>query len=335
MTTPTVMDPLPEEEIPGTKERATGDSFERFRRVVPAFTLALMYAITVWIAPGYFESAQIGGLLQLAAILGVVAIGQTLVILIGGIDLSVGAVVTFSNLMAATIIAGSDTRVPQAIIACLAAGAVVGAFNGLVIRYLNVPDLVATLASMTIVTGLGLLYTRGSPRGTSSPGLNAVMTDRFLGVITTGVLIWLGLAAITIFVLHRTVAGRYVYAVGLNREASRYAAVPVGRTVVLLYVTSGVMAAIAGVMLTGYTSSSYLGSGTTYQMQSIAAVILGGTSMFGGRGGYGGTIVGVLITILLVSVLRVVGITQAGQLIAYGVVILTMLALFTRRGASR
>ncbi len=303
---------------------------ERLQQLVPIIVLILMYAITVWIAPGYLKAPQIGSLLQLASILGIAAVGQTLVILVGGIDLSVGAVVTMTNLMAAAIIANRNAALPIALIVVLGIGALVGLGNGLLIQYLKVPDLVATLATMTIVVGVGLLFTQGSPKGHSSPALNALVTQRFLGVLTGGVVIWAIVSAIVIIFLRSSTGGRYVYAVGLNREASRYAAVPVTRTVILLYVASGLTAALAGFLLTGYTGSAYLASGDSYQMQTIAAVILGGTSMFGGRGGYGGTIIGVLITVLLVSALRVVGIVQAGQDIAYGVILLSMLVLLTR-----
>ena len=135
--------------------------------------------------------------------------------------------------------------------------------------------------------------------------------------------------------LRKTVFGRRVYSVGLNREASLFAAVPVTGTIVALYTISGLAAGLAGFLLTGYTGSSYLGSGTSYQLSTIAAVVLGGTSIFGGKGGYGGTIAGVLITVLLLSILRVVGIPQAGQNIAYGVVILVMLVLFSARARRR
>jgi ribose transport system permease protein len=303
---------------------------DRVRQVVPVLVLVVMYAVTVAIAPGYLKAPQIGSLLQLASILGVAAVGQTLVILIGGIDLSVGAVVTMTNLIAAAIIANRDASLPLALVVVLGIGALVGLANGLLIQYIKVPDLVATLATMTIVVGVGLLFTHGSPKGHSSPALNALVTQRFLGVLTGSVVIWVGVAAVVILFLRSTAGGRYVYAVGLNREASRYAAVPVSRTVALLYVASGLTSALAGFLLTGYTGSAYLASGDTYQMQTIAAVILGGTSMFGGRGGYGGTIIGVLITVLLVSALRVVGIVQAGQNIAYGVILLGMLVLLTR-----
>ena len=310
-------------------------SWDRLRLALPFVALLVLYAVTVIVSPGYLQGAQIGGLLQLAAILGIVAIGQTLVILIGGIDLSVGAVVTLTNLLTAATLNGQDGNLPKALGLSLLAGAVVGLVNGGIITLVKVPDLVATLATMTVVTGVGYLMTNGAPRGTSSHGLDTFMTQRFAGVLTWGVLLWAVLAAVTILVLRRTIFGRRVYAVGLNREASQFAAVPVNRTVVLLYVASGVAAGLAGFLLTGYTGSSYLGSGTSYQLSTIAAVVLGGTSIFGGRGGYGGTVAGVLITVLLLSILRVVGIPQAGQNIAYGVVILLMLVLFSARTARR
>ncbi len=312
----------------GLKPRTT--RADRLRQLVPVIVLVVMYSVTVGIAPGYLEAPQIGSLLQLASILGIAAAGQTLVILVGGIDLSVGAVVTMTNLVAAAIIANQDSSLPVALMVVLGIGALVGFGNGLLIQYLKVPDLVATLATMTIVVGVGLLFTHGSPKGHSSPALNALVTQRFLGVLTGGVVIWVIVSAIVILFLRSSAGGRYVYAVGLNREASRYAAVPVTRTVILLYVAAGLTSALAGFLLTGYTGSAYLASGDTYQMQTIAAVILGGTSMFGGRGGYGGTIIGVLITVLLVSALRVVGIAQAGQNIAYGIILLSMLLLLTR-----
>lgn len=316
-------------------ERGFKFSFDRLRTVLPFASLAVLYVVTVILSPGYLQGVQIGALLQLATILGIVAIGQTLVILIGGIDLSVGAVVTLTNLLTAAILNGSDVNFAAALGISILVGAVVGLVNGGLITLVKIPDLVATLATMTIVIGLGYLITNGAPRGTSSPLLNSIMTQRFAGFLTSGFLLWVVLAAIVIVILRKTVFGRRVYSVGLNREASHFAAVPVVGTIVALYGLSGLTAGLAGFLLTGYTGSSYLGSGTSYQLSTIAAVVLGGTSIYGGKGGYSGTIVGVLITVLLLSILRVIGISQAGQNIAYGVVILVMLVLFGARARRR
>jgi ribose transport system permease protein len=301
------------------------------RRAIPYLALAALYVVTIVIAPGYRQPAQVATLLQLATILGFVAVGQTLVILIGGIDLSVGATLTLANMVSAAVLNGQNSRIAAAFGISLAIGMAIGLVNGLVITRLNVPDLVATLATMSIVTGVGYLVTGGSPKGSSAPGLSAFMTHRFAGVLTGGLVAWFALAVVVSVVLGRTTAGRRVYAIGLNREASLYAAVPVKATIVGMYVASGAFAAIAGMLMTGYLGSSYLGSGTTYQLSTIAAVVLGGANIFGGSGSYAGTVAGVGITVVLLSILQVIGIPQAGQNIAYGIVILLMLLAFTSR----
>jgi len=307
----------------------------RIRPVVPWIALVLLYIVTVAVAPGYLGSSQLGSLLELATILGVVAIGQTLVMLIGGIDLSVGAVVTLANLMTAALVDGKDANLPVAILTTVGVGVAVGLVNGAIITILKVPDLIATLATMTVVIGVGYLATNGAPRGSSSPVLEFVMTDKFFWIFTPGSVLWFVLAAVTIVMLRRSIIGRRVYAVGLNRIASHASGISVNTTIVGLYVISGLCASIAGILLTGYAGSSYLGSGETYQLATISAVVLGGTSIFGGYGGYGGTIAGVAITVLLLSLLQIVGIAQAGQDIVYGAVILLMLAVFTLRKSNR
>lgn len=306
----------------------------QLRLVVPWIALLALYAVTVMVSPGYLRPNQLGSLIQLASILGIVAIGQTLVILIAGIDLSVGAVATLANLISAALIDGKDANLPMAVLVSVAVGTLVGFTNGIIITALKVPDLVATLATMTAVIGVGYLVTSGAPRGASSPLLTTVMTGRFAGVLTWGSVAWGVLALAVIAMLRRFAVGRKIYAVGFNRSASHVAGISVNWTVIGLYAASGFFASVAGVMVTGYTGSSFLGSGDTYQLATIAAVVLGGASIFGGYGGYGGTVAGVLITVLLVSILQVVGIPQAGQNIVYGVVILLMLAAFTPRTAS-
>lgn len=312
-----------------TKFNNKGEVIDLIIKLLPAFVLVVLYIVAVSVAPGYLQPRQLGTLLQLTALLGIVAIGQTLVILVAGIDLSVSAIMTLSNLMCAQMMAGGAGSTPYAIVMALLVGTVIGCGSGLIIAYLNVPDMVATLAVMTITIGIGYLYSMGSPKGASSKSLIYFSTKRFGGVFTWSIILWIVLSILVIVVLRKTVWGRYVYSIGLNREAARYALVPVKRVVVSLYAISGFCSALAGVVLTGYLGKAVLGSGTSYQMATIAAVILGGTSMFGGKGGYGGTIIGAMIIILLQSFLRVVGISQAGQNLAYGLVIIGMLILFS------
>ena len=263
-----------------------------WRGWLPYVLAVAIYGVAVWISPSYADMRQLGTLLVLAAMLGIVAIGQTLVMLIGGIDLSVSAVITFVNLVVAATVAGNDGRIWLAVMLAVAIGLLVGVVNGVLIHVLRLPDIIMTLASFTILTGVALLYSGGSPKGSSSPLLGKAANGRLWDFLPYSMILWIVLSAIVIFVLRRTAPGRRVYAVGLNRTASRYAGVRVGWTVIGLYAASGVCAAIVGVLITGYTGSSYFGSGDEYQLGSIAAVVVGGTSIYGGRGGYGGTIAG-------------------------------------------
>lgn len=333
MTVPsssTLPDPLPSSPDPADgKARATGRG-DRWRALVPFAVLVVLYAITVAVAPGYLAGSQIGSLLQLAALLGIVAIGQTLVILVGGIDLSVSAVITLTNLLSAGALAGSDANLPKAIGIALGLGLLWGLVNGIGVVLLKVPDMVMTLATFTIVTGVAYILTGGAPKGASSPALMFLVQHRFAGFLTLGVVFWVLLGALVVLGLRYTVMGQDIYATGLNRRAAYASGVRVGPMIVGLYTVSGVCAGVVGLLLTGYTGSSYFGSGDAYQLASIAAVVLGGTSIYGGSGGYIGTVAGAAITTLLLSLLQVVGIPTAGQNIAYGAVIIAMLIVFSR-----
>ncbi len=184
---------------------------------------------------------------------------------------------------------------------------------------------------MTILLGTGYLVTGGVNKGIAAPATITFMTKRFAGVLTGGVVLWVVLGIAIILVLRKTVFGMQLYSVGLSRRAAQASGVRVWLVILALYMISGLMAALAGVMLTGYVGSSYYAMGDPYVMSSIAAVVIGGTSIFGGVGGYGGTFSGVATIVVLLSFLQVVGLPEAGQQIAYGLVLLTMLILFARQ----
>lgn len=305
-------------------------------RATLAYGVAVtLYAAAVLVSPSFASLGQLINILTLAAFLGIVAIGQTLVIMVFGIDLSVSAVITLTNLVVAAYIDGSNVRTLIAVPLALAIGLSVGLANGLGIQYLQIPDLVMTLASFSIVTGIALLYSGGAPTGQSSEVLNTVATGTLGGILPWSFLLWVVLAALAIFTLKRATFGRYVYAVGLNRRVSRFSGVRVSRTVVLLYTASGMTAAIVGLLLTGYTGSSFFGIGDPYQLGSIAAVVVGGTSIYGGRGGYVGTIAGAVIIVTLQNMLETVNVAEAGREIAYGLVILVLLIVYGRARSLR
>ncbi|MCL2464344.1 MAG: ABC transporter permease [Micrococcales bacterium] len=316
---------LPDVRVPGMWR-------QRVPQVLPWAMVVVIYVATIVVAPGYLQGSRISYLLQSVTILGLVSMGQLFVILIGGIDLSVSTVMTLGNMVSAVVCAGSNMRLLPAVLISLAVGALVGLINGLVIRKLGVPDMVATLATMTIVLGAGYLFSLGRGQGAAAPALVSLVKYRIADFLPPATLVWIVLAVIVILVLRGTTFGRHVYAVGLSRGASHAAGVPITRTVVLLYVISGVCASGAGVLLTGYNGASFLGSGANYQLQSIAAVVLGGANLFGGSGGYGNTIAGAAMITLLLALLTVINIAPAGQNILYGAVILVMLVLFRFTG---
>ena len=302
--------------------------------LLPWAVFVLLYVALVLTARNYLGTAQLSILLASITILGVVAMGQLCVILIGGIDLSVATVVTFTNVVSASISRQENRNLLMAVVVSLAIGAAVGIVNGLIITKLGMPDMIATLATMTIVMGILYLYNNTHLKGGTPPALQAFMKFRFFGFMVPAAAVWIVLAVILIIVLNKTTFGRQVYAVGLSRGASHAAGISVVRITIILYVISGVCAAAAGVLLTGNTGASQLNSGTNYQLWSIAAVVLGGTSIFGGRGGYCNTIAGVGIIMVLYALLPILGIAPAGQQVLYGLVILVMLVIF-RFGGKR
>jgi ribose transport system permease protein len=271
----------------------------------------------------------------LASYLGVVAAAQTIVILTGGIDLSVSWTLNFAAILLTRITNGNDDQLAAATAAALASGAVVGLVNGLGIAYLRIPPLVMTLGMGALMQGVVLVYTNGQPQGAAPPLVQFLATGRLFGVIPMALLVWAAVAAAMLVLLRRTVLGRQIYAVGNNRAAAYLSGVHPARVLVVVYVISGVLAAFAGILLTGYSFQSYLGMGENYVLPPIAAVVIGGTSILGGSGGYAGTIAGSIIVVLLQSTLAIAQVPQAGRNILYGLIILAMLFVYGRGGKVR
>ncbi len=297
-------------------------------------------AVVLLIGMGSFVSAEFAGpshillVLGLASFVGLVAVGQTMVILLGGIDLSVSSTITMAGVVSATIMAGSDQQIGFAIAVSLGIGLIIGLINGLGIGLLNIPPLVMTLGVTSLVQGIALLYTNGAPKGNSAPFLSHLTTGSVAG-IPFMVIIWALVALTVILLLHRTTFGRWVYAVGHAPKAARMSGVNVKATTVAVYAIAGIMAALTGVLLTGYTKTSYLNIGDPYQMASIAAVVVGGTSILGGFGSYVGTIAGAIIITIIQSLLPILSIPEAGRQVISGLIILILLLIYGRAKAKR
>ena len=291
--------------------------------------LLVLFIVAALINPNYASWGNIRNLLQIGAFIGIIAVGQTLVIITGQIDLSVPWNLTFSAILMATLSAhGYGTGV--AIAAALASGTLVGVFCSIGIAVFRVHSLVWTLGVNAVMQGVTLVYTQAQPPKVDLPPLVRALGAGNIYGIPVPLLVWIVLAAAALIVLHRTRFGRYLYAIGNNESALFLSGVDSRKVYVGAFAVSGLCAAIAGIMLTGYSSQTYLGMGSDYLLVPVAAVIIGGTHIMGGSGGYLGSISGALIVVLLQSVLSTVQIEQAGKNIVFGTIIIVLLLVYGR-----
>jgi ribose transport system permease protein len=305
-------------------------SLLRTRTIVALILLLLVLVAGIQMArPGTVNPIWISNMLLFAAPLGIVAAGQTLVMLTGGIDLSVASVATASAYLMAT---HSSLGVMLAILYGLGVGFVVGLINGIGVALLRVQPLVMTLGTGLMTEGMLVVYSQ--KKMAEAPRVPQFIEDlgagKFLGGIPNDLIVWVPIAVILIFVLRRTGFGRLLYAVGDNSKACTLAGIRVWRILLVNYVTSGLLAAIAGLIIVGGTDSAELRLAEVYLLPSVAAVIIGGTSIFGGRGGYSGTIVGALILTVLNSILTLLDVPESVRQILYGAIILLLAAAYTR-----
>jgi ribose transport system permease protein len=307
------------------------------RKIIYGFIAAIaLFVIGDILTPGFASASGIQQILQVASFVGLVAAGQTFVILIGGIDLSVPWVLNGAAIVMVAVANGSDSRLALGIAVALVFGVACGIVNGLGIALLGVPAVVMTLGMNGIIQGLALGVTHGLTCGgcTKPPPTSLInaMTGKTLG-IDTSLLIWLVVIVIVSLTLSFTTFGRRVYAVGNSERVSHLSGVNVKMTTIALYALSGLFAAMAGVALAGFGGGATIGMGDPYLFQSIAAVVIGGTYILGGRGHYLGTVAGAIVLTALLSVLLAQNAPDYARDIVYGVVILVILLIYGRQRA--
>jgi ribose transport system permease protein len=307
-----------------------GDSWLAQRRTAffPYLLILVLLAAAAIRAPGFVSIPNMSQQLVLGSYLGIVAGGETLVILTGGIDLSIAWNLNLSAILLTQV--GEHNPGAVAVAAALGSACLVGFINGVGVAYLRIPSLVMTLGMNAVLAGVTLVYTNGSPQGDAPRFAHELAVEKLGGVVPWALIFWAVFSAALIFLLRRTVFGKRLYAIGNNPKAAYLSGVPVRRVLVLTYTLCGLCAGLGGIMLTGYSDQSYLGMGDLYVLPAIAAVVVGGTSILGGSGGYAGTIAGAITIVLLQNVLQIVGIKPAGQQILYGLIILLMLFVYGR-----
>ena len=300
--------------------------------------LTVVIVIAVWVVasllkPGFGAYGHLRYLLELGAVVGLAAIGQTFVVIAGGIDLSVGAIVTVSAVGLPLATFPSDESGALAAIVILAAAAVIGALNGLGVALLRAHPMIMTLAMATFLQGLLILIAGGSAVSAQSPLLEWLGSARPAGV-PAGVLVWILASALSLVVLHATPFGARVFAIGANSLAANLSGVNVSATTVAVYAISGLTAGMTGLLLLGMNGQGYVGIGDPYLLSSIAAVVLGGTSILGGSGTYAGSIPGAVLLVTITALITVVNASPGWRSILFGSLILALL-LFSGREARR
>jgi ribose transport system permease protein len=263
--------------------------------------------------------------LQVGSFLGIVAAGLMLVILLGHIDLSVPWTLTAAAMMATAV--GGPWAIPMG----LGIGLLVGIVNGLGVAYLRVPSMIFTLGMNAVMRGLMVAHTGGfAPQTAATDLMQYLAVARIGGVIPVALLVWLAVSALVVVILTRMTLGRAIYAIGNRERAAYLSGIDTNRVILIAFALSGAAAGLAGVLLAGYSTKAYQGMGDAYLLPAIAAVVIGGTNILGGRGRYLGTLVGVILIVLLNSVLSIMQMPEAGRQIIYGTVIIAMLLVYGR-----
>ncbi|TCS03376.1 ABC transporter permease [Rhizobium sp. BK418] len=309
----------------------------RLRGVDPAVAIAFGCIILLLLGGSLYSSnfLSLDYLLQqlkVASFLGVIATGMMAVILLGQIDLSVPWVVTTGAMMACAATAYGATGAILAIPFGILCGAAIGLVNGVAVAYLRIPSMIITLATNAVAQGLMVVYTGGfSPQDSASAAMRFLATGYAIPGLPNGVLVWLAVGLLAVFLLTRTTFGRALYAIGNRERAAYMSGINTRRITLLAFVISGGLSALGGVLLAGYASKASQSMGDAYLLPSIAAVVLGGTHVLGGKGSYLGTVAGVILITLLQSILSVMQIEEAGRQLIYGAVIIGMLLLYGRQ----
>jgi ribose transport system permease protein len=300
------------------------------QRIILSFAVVIaLWIVAGLILPGFAKLGHLRYLVEIAAVIGLVAVGQTLVVIGGGIDLSVAATITVTAVILPLFtFAGDSTGLGAIALALLVAGSI-GALNGFGIAYLGLHPLIMTLAMATTLQGILVMVAGGSAVSVSNPILSWLGSARILE-IPAAVLLWIAIAAGALYWLHGSRGGTTIFALGTNPLASRLSGVAVKRVTLLIYLASGFSSGLAGLLLLANNGQGYVGIGDPYLLSSIAAVVLGGTSILGGRGSYAGTIAGAILLVTMTALITVVNASAGWRNIILGCLLLAMLPLSGR-----
>jgi ribose/xylose/arabinose/galactoside ABC-type transport system permease subunit len=294
----------------------------------------LLIIVASLASPVFLTPLNIFNILRQMTPLGMVALGMTFVILTAGIDLSVGSMMTLLVALTCGIMNFQDSRIPLAILGVLGAGSLMGFLNGLAVTRVGIPPFVVTLGGMAAYKGLALMYTTGYPMQGTTESFRSI-TGTKIGPVPWCVFILVAGATVSYVVLKRTVFGRRVYSVGGNRTAARLAGIPAKLVELMVYVICGLLTGVGALVLASRLGVADPLAGTGYELDAIAAVVIGGTSLMGGIGGIGGTVTGVLIMGVINNLLNLLNVNAFLQMVVKGLIIVTAVGIYSLKERSK
>ncbi|MBD5770866.1 ABC transporter permease [Marinomonas colpomeniae] len=313
------------------------------QRVLAFASLVILLVFFSITSPNFMQMSNMLAILQATSVNGVLAVAATLVIITGGIDLSVGTLMTFTAVVAGILLTNMNLPLPVGVLGAILAGAFCGFCSGSFVAKMKIPPFIATLGMMLILKGLSLVLSGARPiYFNNTEGYDAISRGSLIGEvlpflpIPNGVLILFVVAGVASYVLSKTVLGRYCFGIGSNEEAVRLSGVNTDRWKIAIYAVAGGICGIAGILISSRLNSAQPALGLGYELEAIAAVVIGGTSLSGGRGTIIGTLIGALIVAVLTNGLRVLSVAQEWQTVITGIIIiLAVYADMMRRQKSK
>ncbi|WP_420991952.1 ABC transporter permease [Cupriavidus sp. 30B13] len=305
------------------------------RRYGIVAVLVLLCAALSFATPYFLTLGNIADILRQTSINGILAVGMTYVVLTAGIDLSVGATLALAGIVSASLVTGPHAVSPAlGLLAGLLVGAGIGAVNGLLVARLSIPPFVATLGMLSVARGLTYIYNDGMPVTDLPDAYLGIGTGTVAGV-PVPIAMFAAVVALFWFVLRYTTYGRYVYAVGGNVKSAKTSGISTGKIIFSAYVIGGLLAGLAGIILAARTTSALPQAGVSYELDAIAAVVIGGTSLSGGQGGVVGTLLGALLIGVINNGLNLLGVSSYYQQIAKGLIIVLAVLIDVARKQQR
>jgi len=303
-------------------------SVDTIRQLILLCMLIVLCIIWSCMTPSFLMFDNLINILRQTSYTAIASIGMTMVIIIAQIDISVGSLIAISGLLAAWAFKTTGSVI-FAVLAAILSGVVVGFVNGVIVAKGKLHGFIATLASMTVLRGLAYIFTGGDPISVTDPRFTSIGTG-YVGFLPIPVIIMAAAIAFGWFIMNKTRFGRYVYAVGGNSEASQWSGLNVDRIKIVVYLIMGVLTSIAGLIVASRLGSGQPSAGTGFETQCIAATAIGGTSMYGGKGKVGGTIIGVLLLSVLSNGMTLINVDSYWQQVIMGVIIVVAVLIDTK-----